>query len=69
MAVLAKDTDTPPTYWGGWPYLAPALGFTSYDVTAKRAIARAVRELADAGLIKAHGSPGPGHNVTYQLVL
>lgn len=69
MCVSAKDADQPPTYYGGWPHLAEALGFTSYDRAAHSAVTRAVRELSDSGVIKAYGAAGPGHNVTYALLL
>lgn len=67
MAVVAKDTDDQPVYFGGWPFLAPALGYPAYDNRAKQAVKRAVAELLTAGLIKSHGAPGPGHNVVYVL--
>jgi hypothetical protein len=69
MAIVAKDADHPPIYFGGWPFLAAPLGFTTYTPAAKLAVARAVRELLVVGLIKSYGAPGPGHNVTYQLLL
>lgn len=69
MCVSAKDADRPPIYYGGWPHLAEPLGFASYTGAAHTAVTRAVRELSTAGLIKAHGAPGPRHNVTYELRL
>src|SRR5262245_58311653 len=56
MATIARDmpqnhTD-PVTYWGGWELLAKALGHKEPTPTAKRAVARAVAELVDAGLVE-----------------
>ena len=69
VARMSKDTDDPPVYYGGWPFLADVLGFDSYTTGAHQAVARAVRELTTAGLIKPHGPPSPGRNVDYELRL
>ncbi len=57
MAFTAHDkgtNDAPArTYFRGWDHLArAALCRDVYDAPAKQAVARAVRELTDAGLIK-----------------
>jgi hypothetical protein len=39
-------------YFGGWQVLAMSLGFEDYGITAKSAVARAVAELVDKGLVK-----------------
>lgn len=69
MALLAMDKDRPPIYFAGWAPLAMPLGYPAYDGNAERAVARAIRELVDAGFVKPYGAPGPGHNVTYALHL
>lgn len=57
MAHVAIDKptkrDPARVYFAGWEYLArTAFGRSEYDGAAHRAVARAVRELLDAGLIK-----------------
>ena len=61
MAVTAQDKDTKEYaerhYFGGWKPLAMALGYQLEDdgplpADAHRAVARALRELIDRGLIK-----------------
>lgn len=69
MCSAAKDADTPPIYFGGWGPLAEALGFATYTRSAHSAVARAVKELLECGVIKSYGAPGPGHNVTYEIRL
>jgi hypothetical protein len=39
-------------YFAGWQVLAMSLSFEDYGITAKSAVARAVAELVDKGLIK-----------------
>lgn len=64
MARVAHDKGSPPDipeacYWGGWEYLATFwLGYPKYDHAAEVAVARAIRELIDAGLIVAMGRWG-----------
>lgn len=60
MAGRAHDTGTTTTpqgeYFGTWDHLAKGwLGYPAYTDAAERAVARAVRELVDAGLIKPIG--------------
>lgn len=69
MAVLAHDQAHPPVYFGGWDYLAGALGHADYGPTGKRAVARAVAELRKAGVIVPIGDASPGRNVSYELRL
>jgi hypothetical protein len=76
MAAVAHDTGTKTKpraqYWGGWEWLARAmLGYAEYDAAARAAVARAVRELIDAGLIKQVGRlHGERHgNAVYELTL
>ena len=78
MAVTAQDKDTKEYaaryYFGGWKPLALALGYQFEDHEplprpAHLAVARAIRELTDIGLIKpADDNPTAGrHHRTYIL--
>lgn len=60
MAHVALDKPTKHeqarVYFAGWEYLArTALGRLDYSDTERRAVARALRELIDAGLVKPIG--------------
>jgi hypothetical protein len=71
---LDKPTKRDPAriYFGGWEYLGrAALGRTDYDAAAHRAVARAVRELVDVGLVKDVGRRnGMRHGaVMYELLI
>jgi hypothetical protein len=60
MALNARDrpskTEAARTYFAGWDHLSrAALGRLDYDAAAERAVARAVRELIDAGHVKPIG--------------
>jgi len=60
IALNAHDTGTKTIpariYFRGWEHLArAALGRATYDDAAERAVARALTELIDAGLIKPIG--------------
>ena len=78
MAAAAHDKDTSEYsaryYFGGWKPLAAALGYQVDDdgplpAAAHRAVARAIRELTDQGLIKpADSNDRAGrHHRTYIL--
>ena len=69
MCNLAKDTDDPPTYYGGWARLSEGLGYRTYDGLAERATARHVAELRKHGLIVPVGDPGNGRRVPYEIRL
>jgi hypothetical protein len=63
MAADAHDTGTrtiPAAYYfRGWPHLGRMLGYDTYDHRAERAVARAVRELRQAGLVERDDSWRP----------
>jgi DNA-binding transcriptional ArsR family regulator len=75
MAIVAHDRDTKTSparlYFAGWELLArTALRRDEYDDAAERAVARAIKQLRDAGLIKSHGRrSGPQSTVVYELTL
>jgi hypothetical protein len=69
MAVLAHDQADPPVYFGGWRYLAGALGYAEYGAVPERAVARAIAELRKSGVIVALGDAQPGRNVSYEIRL
>lgn len=73
MASIARDTPTPKVdaglYYGGWPLLARCLGFKVYNPAAERAVARAIRQLVDAGLVVPEGKPGTHNRQVYRLTL
>lgn len=68
MCITAKDTDDPAVYYGGWDYLALALGYETYSRNAHEQVRRAVAELVAAGVIKPDGY-APGGNRRYVLRL
>jgi hypothetical protein len=69
MAMVAHDKGSPPdipaaTYFGRWDYLAQAwLAYPKLDSKAERAVARAIAELVEAGVVvpmgRRGGSRGP----------
>jgi hypothetical protein len=73
MASIGRDNDTAKAdagyYYGGWELLARVLGFKVYNRAAQRAVARAVSELVDAGLVVRDGKPGPKRRQVYRLTL
>jgi hypothetical protein len=73
MASIGRDRDQPNVqagvYYGGWPLLARALGYPLYTPAAHRAVARAIAELIDAGLIEPLGDPRPGVRQAYRITL
>ena len=62
MATDAHDTgrgDTPAAcYFRGWEHLASVLGHRGLTSAGQSAVARAMRELQDAGLVKAEEGSG-----------
>jgi len=74
MALDAHDTGTEDTparcYFRGWLPLALMLGHPGLTPGGKSAVARAIRELTDAGLIKVDpGYRGSRFTTTYRLTL
>jgi len=73
MASVARDSATRKVdagvYYAGWELLARVLGFKVYNPAAERAVARAIRELTDAGLVVREGRPGPRQRQVYRLAL
>lgn len=68
MCLQARDSGQKPgLYFGGWQFLAERLGYPTYDVAAKQAVARAMRELADAKLID-RWDVSRGHRVAYRVL-
>jgi hypothetical protein len=67
MALHSLDpgakTGEPLHYFGGWQVLAMSLSFDDYTPSAKVAVARAVAELVDKGLIKAVDNTSSGTRV------
>ena len=51
MALVAKDTNASPTYWGGRDDLADALGLPPSEA-AYQAVKRAVRQIVSAGAVE-----------------
>lgn len=56
-------------YYGGWELLSRCLGYKTFTPAAQRAVARAVAELLDAGLIMPCGKHGPNRRQAYRLTL
>lgn len=73
MSTVARDKAQPNVeagiYYGGWEYLAKCLGFKAYTSGARRAVARAMRELVDLGLVEPLGFARPGHRQGYRITL
>jgi hypothetical protein len=75
MASIGRDEPNPKTkiergvYYGGWEMLARALGYKEYTAAAERAVARAIAELTEAGLIEPVGTPTRGQRQAYKLTL
>lgn len=72
MALVTKDDDDPPRYWGGWEALARALGrdLTSGTKAAhQRSVVRAVAALRDARALETARSSGPSTRAEYTLCL
>ena len=56
-------------YYGGWELIAKALGYEEYTPAAERAVARALAELTNAGLIEPLGRAGQGRRQAYRITL
>lgn len=56
-------------YFAGWDLLAKALGYKEYTPAAERAVARAISELVDAGLVEPVGTARRGQRQAYRLTL
>lgn len=82
MALVARDHDRPPRYFGGWESLADTLGYdvppstpgdkdaTRRRATARTLVSRQVRTLVEAGLVTRAGErPHPGRRAEYALRL
>lgn len=52
MALIAKDTNAAPTYWGGRDSLAEALGYRDMTESTYRVVSRAISQLVEFGAIK-----------------
>ena len=72
MALHSLDPDKgvvdPLHYYGGWHKLAMSLGFHEYTPSAERAVARAIAQLVDKGVVKPVDYSRAGSRV-YQLHL
>lgn len=76
MALVSKDGDAVPTYWGGWKALAGAIGRGGHEQltaaearAAKEAVRVALKALTKAGAIDVSRSSAPGRNATYEIHL
>ena len=75
MALSAHDTGTkripPAYYYRGWTHLAQVLGYPDLGPGGKSAVARAIRQLTDAGLLERDdsGRPADWHARGYRLTL
>ena len=73
MAWQCLDHDTPKTpariYFGGWDALAHILGLPMGSSVGERAVARGIKELTDAGLIKAEYTTRGGRRRQHYRVL
>lgn len=81
MALVAKDGDEKPMYWGGWESLALAAGRlvperndADQDVkrvrrAALKAVTSAVGVLIDRGAVRVKVPAAPGRHATYELIL
>lgn len=78
MALVSKDEDSKPCFWGGWEALALAAGRTvpdrsddPEDTKARRAALKAVnaatKTLIDRGAVRVKVVAAPGRNATYEL--
>jgi hypothetical protein len=78
MAVVSKDEDPKPCFWGGWESLALAAGrlvpdrsddpaVTKARRAALKAVNAAVKVLVDRGAVRVKVVAAPGRNATYEL--
>lgn len=70
LALIAKDTDAPPRYWGGWAHAAESgLGRREFNEPARQAVKRAFRSLVASGALVSSHSAVPGRTSEYALTL
>lgn len=69
MALVTKDTNADPTYWGGREALAEAMGMTPGTESSRQMIKRAVRDLIDSGAIERAYIGHAGKRTEYRLTL
>lgn len=71
MANIAKDTDTPSVYWGGWRDLAAAVGADceAKPESAKRTAMKILKALSSQGVIVSSGNARQGVRAEYALAL
>lgn len=78
MALVSKDEDSKPCFWGGWEALALAAGRTVPDRcddpeatkvrrAALKAVNAATKTLVERGAIRVKVAAAPGRNATYEL--
>jgi hypothetical protein len=67
MALVAKDADHPPRYWGGREPLVRALGANGTDAARARAVDRALTALKGAGVVELIARPRTGRQAEYAL--
>lgn len=69
MCITARDADRPPVYFGGWDYLALAMGRDVFDGAAVQAVKRTLAPLVTRGLIEPDGWDFATHQRRYLLRL
>ena len=69
MALIAKDTNTDPTYWGGRDALAQALGKDPGTASARQIVKCAVAALVAAGAIERSYVGHAGRRSEYRMTL
>lgn len=67
MALRARDDDSRPAFFAGRDALAGAMS-APRSASGYRSVERAVRTLADQGLIKTEAKGAPGRNTRYSLL-
>lgn len=69
MALLVKDTNADPLYWGGREKLCQSLGLPDDSASSRAMVKRALQILADAGAIKLIRAGRSGKRSEYRLTL
>ena len=69
MALIAKDTNADPTFWGGRDSLAEAMGMPPGTESTRQMIKRAVRVLITSGAIERAYVGHAGKRTEYRLTL
>jgi hypothetical protein len=69
MALVTKDTNAAPTFYGGRTAMAEALGLPDTDASSKRMVSRAIAVLVDAGAVKRVYMGHAGKRSEYLLTL